>query len=202
MQAIELAFYFFSSIIVLSGALVVLSRNPVHSVLWLISTFFGTSGLFILLEAEYLALILMIVYVGAVAVLFMFVVMMLNINFSELKSGFTRYLPAGLLIGLVLLVELGLVFGDWRVLDADQVSLKLVEQSKEENTRQIGLVLYTDYIIYFQMAGLILLIAMIGAIILTHRKRKDVKRQNVLEQIYRDPKSSIDLKDIKPGQGL
>ena len=202
MQASEMIFYFFSSIIVLAALLVVMSRNPVHSVLWLILTFFGSSGLFILLGAEFLALILMIVYVGAVAVLFMFVVMMLNINFSELRSGFTRYLPVGLLIGLVLFVELNLVFSDWIPGNSFKPKIQSINDTDIENTKQLGLVLYTDFILYFQLAGIILLIAMIGAIVLTHQKKRSIKRQDILTQIYRDPKSAIELKDIKPGQGL
>ena len=202
MQASEMIFYFFSSIIVLAALLVVMSRNPVHSVLWLILAFFGSSGLFILLGAEFLALILMIVYVGAVAVLFMFVVMMLNINFSELRSGFTRYLPVGLLIGLVLFVELNLVFSDWIPDNSLKPRIQSMTDTNIENTKQLGLVLYTDFILYFQLAGIILLIAMIGAIVLTHQKKRSIKRQDILTQIYRDPKSAIELKDIKPGQGL
>ena len=150
MQASEMIFYFFSSIIVVAALLVVMSRNPVHSVLWLILTFFGSSGLFILLGAEFLALILMIVYVGAVAVLFMFVVMMLNINFSELRSGFTRYLPVGLLIGLVLFVELNLVFSDWIPDNSFKPKIQSINDNDIENTKQLGLVLYTDFILYFQ----------------------------------------------------
>ena len=202
MQASEMIFYFFSSITVLAALLVVMSRNPVHSVLWLILTFFGSSGLFILLGAEFLALILMIVYVGAVAVLFMFVVMMLNINFSELRSGFTRYLPVGLLIGLVLFVELNLVFSDWIPDNSFNPKMQNIIDNDIENTKQLGLVLYTDFILYFQLAGIILLIAMIGAIVLTHQKKRSIKRQDILTQIYRDPKRAIELKDIKPGQGL
>ena len=202
MQASEMIFYFFSSIIVLAALLVVMSRNPVHSVLWLILAFFGSSGLFILLGAEFLALILMIVYVGAVAVLFMFVVMMLNINFSELRSGFTRYLPVGLLIGLVLFVELNLVFSDWIPDNSLKPRIQSMTDTNIENTKQLGLVLYTDFILYFQLAGIILLIAMIGAIVLTHQKKRSIKRQDILTQIYRDPERAIELKDIKPGQGL
>ena len=202
MQAVDIIFYFFSCIIILSAFLVVISRNPIHSVLWLILTFFGTSGLFILLGAEFLALILMIVYVGAVAVLFMFVVMMLNINFNELRSGFTRYLPVGLLIGLVLFVELGLVFSDWSPAKLLKTNIQNVNDSEIENTKQLGYILYTDFILYFQLAGIILLIAMIGAIVLTHQRIKNVKRQDILKQIYRDPEKSIELKDLKPGQGL
>ena len=202
MQASEMAFYFFSVVIVVSAMLVVISRNPVHSVLWLIVTFFGSSGLFILLGAEFLALILMIVYVGAVAVLFMFVVMMLNINFDQLRSGFTRYLPVGLLIGLILFVELSLVFSDWVPANSYDSKIQNSTIGDVENTKQLGLVLYTDFVLYFQLAGIILLIAMIGAIVLTHQRKRNIKRQDILTQIYRDPEKAIELKDIKPGQGL
>lgn len=202
MQASEMAFYFFSVVIVVSAMLVVISRNPVHSVLWLIVTFFGSSGLFILLGAEFLALILMIVYVGAVAVLFMFVVMMLNINFNQLRSGFTRYLPVGLLIGLILFVELSLVFSDWVPANSYDSKIQNSTIGDVENTKQLGLVLYTDFVLYFQLAGIILLIAMIGAIVLTHQRKRNIKRQDILTQIYRDPEKAIELKDIKPGQGL
>lgn len=202
MVPLVLAYYFFAGITLISALMVVLSVNPVHSVLWLILTFFGASGLFIILGAEFLALILMIVYVGAVAVLFMFVVMMLNINFKEIKSRLTKYLPLGILVGLVLFVELGLIFGDF-VPELSSNGINLLKIDTEiENTKQLGLVLYTEFFIYFQLAGIVLLIAMIGAIVLTHQRRKDVKRQNILTQIYRDPNSSIELKDIKPGQGL
>ena len=202
MVASVTVFYFFSSVILISAIFVVISRNPVHSVLWLILTFFGSSGLFILLGAEFLALILMIVYVGAVAVLFMFVVMMLNINFSKIRSSYTKYLPIGLLLGGVLFVELRLVFTDWIPPEAFSQEITNSSESEIENTKQLGLVLYTDFILYFQLAGIILLIAMIGAIVLTHQRRREVKRQDVLEQIYRDSSRSIELKDIKPGQGL
>ena len=202
MEPFVLGFYFFSILTILPALMVVLSTNPVHSVLWLILTFFGASGLFILLGAEFLALILMIVYVGAVAVLFMFVVMMLNINFKEIKSKLTKYLPLGILVGLVLFVELGLIFGDFIPELKFNSNDDLVINPNIENTKQLGLVLYTDFFIYFQLAGIVLLIAMIGAIVLTHQRRKDVKRQDILAQIYKDPDSSIELKDIKPGQGL
>ncbi len=202
MHASEMIFYFFSFVIIVSAVLVVMSRNPVHSVLWLIATFFGSSGLFILLGAEFLALILLIVYVGAVAVLFMFVVMMLNINFDELRSGFTRYLPVGLVIGLILFVELSLIFGDWIPNNSYSSEIQDATSVSVENTKQLGLILYTDFILYFQMAGIILLIAMVGAIVLTHQRKRTVKRQDILTQIYRDPERSIELKDIKPGQGL
>tara|TARA_Y100001968_G_C19175060_1_gene627594 strand:- start:429 stop:827 length:399 start_codon:yes stop_codon:yes gene_type:complete len=132
----------------------------------------------------------------------MFVVMMLNINFKEIKTRLTKYLPLGVLIGLVLFVELGLIFGDFVPELSQQWNENLLINNEIENTRQLGLVLYTDFIIYFQMAGIVLLIAMIGAIVLTHQRRKEVKRQDILAQIYRDPDSSIELKDVKPGQGL
>ena len=202
MQASEMAFYFFSVVIVVSAILVVISRNPVHSVLWLIVTFFGSSGLFILLGAEFLALILMIVYVGAVAVLFMFVVMMLNINFDQLRSGFTRYLPVGLLIGLILFVELSLVFSDWVPANSYDYKIQNSTIGDIENTKQLGLVLYTDFVLYFQLAGIILLIAMIGAIVLTFRKRPGVKKQSYFSQISREKFDGVEKIDVESNKGV
>ncbi|HUF55654.1 MAG TPA: NADH-quinone oxidoreductase subunit J [Thermohalobaculum sp.] len=200
----ELAFWVFSTIAVAAALLVVLSRNPVHSVMWLILTFFSAAGLFILLGAEFVALLLVIVYVGAVAVLFLFVVMMLDVDFAALKGGLAHHLPIGALIGLVLLVELGLVFGHWTFAasasDARAVAVPL--DTEIANTAMLGLVLYDKYIYLFQAAGIILLIAMIGAIVLTLRHRTDIKRQNVLEQMYRDPKTSVELRDVKSGEGV
>jgi NADH-quinone oxidoreductase subunit J len=200
----ELAFWVFSSIAIVAALLVVLSRNPVHSVMWLILAFFSGAGLFILLGAEFVALLLVIVYVGAVAVLFLFVVMMLDVDFVALKRGLAHYLPIGALVGLVLLVELGLVFGHW-IFAEGAPSARAVAVPFEmdvHNTALLGSVLYDRYIYLFQAAGIILLIAMIGAIVLTLRHRTDIKRQNVLEQMYRDPKTSVELRDVKPGEGV
>jgi len=198
------AFYLFAIVTVISGVLVVMSRNPVHSVLWLILAFFSSAGLFVLLGAEFVALLLVIVYVGAVAVLFLFVVMMLDVDFSTLRGQMMTYLPMGLLIGVVLLVELGLVFGSWEFADTAQAARQAITPalSETQNTTALGLLIYDRYIYLFQAAGLILLVAMIGAIVLTMRHRPDVKRQDVLAQMYRDPAKAMELKDVKPGQGL
>lgn len=204
MTAIALAFYFFAIIGVTSALLVVVARNPVHSVLWLILAFFSTAGLFILMGAEFVAMLLVIVYVGAVAVLFLFVVMMLDVDFAELKGGIQRFMPLGLLIGLILLIELGLVFGHWQMADNADALLQspTPELSQAHNTIALGQLIYTDYIYLFQASGLILLVAMIGAIVLTLRHRTDIKRQNVVQQMHRDPAKAMELKDVKSGQGL
>jgi len=199
-----LAFYLFSAVAVIAGVLVVISRNPVHSVLWLILAFFSAAGLFVLLGAEFVAMLMVIVYVGAVAVLFLFVVMMLDVDFAELRGSMAQYLPLGMLIGVILLVELGLVFSQWGFAP-DHASLRAAVTpalSDVQNTEALGRLIYTQYIYLFQTAGLILLVAMIGAIVLTMRHRTNIKRQIILEQIYRDPAKSMDLKDVKPGQGL
>jgi len=201
MSVAAFAFYVFA-LTVLAGALfTVLSRNPVHSVLWLMTAFIGATGLFVLMGAEFLAMLLMIVYVGAVAVLFLFVVMMLDVDFAELRAGMVKFLPIALLIGVILLVELGMIFGTW--ITADGVTmLARPEVGELTNTTQLGLVVYDDYLLLFQLAGLILLVAMIGAIVLTLRHRKDIKRQNVVTQMQRDGNAAIKLVDVKPGQGL
>jgi NADH-quinone oxidoreductase subunit J len=187
-------FYIFAAVTVASGVLVISSRNPVHSVLWLILAFFNSAGLFILLGAEFLAMILVIVYVGAVAVLFLFVVMMLDINFAELRSGFMRYLPIGALIGFVLLAELILVFGHW-VIAPGVAALAAApvppEPAALTNTRALGNLLYTRYLFAFQAAGVILLVAMVGAIVLTLRERVGVRRQRIPEQIGRSRADSV-----------
>jgi NADH-quinone oxidoreductase subunit J len=198
------SFYLFALVTVIAGFLVVVSRNPVHSVLWLILAFFSSAGLFVLLGAEFVALLLVIVYVGAVAVLFLFVVMMLDVDFSTLRGSLAQYLPMGLLIGVVLLVELGLVFGNWTFADTAEAARAAVtpDMGEVQNTAALGALIYDKYIYLFQAAGLILLVAMIGAIVLTMRHRTDIKRQDILAQIYRDPAKSMELKDVKPGQGL
>ncbi len=197
------AFYFFAIVGVASGILVVFARSPVHSVLWLILAFFSASGLFVLLGAEFVAMIMLIVYVGAVAVLFLFVVMMLDVDFAELREGMAQLLPVGLLIAVVLLVQLGFAFGAWQVSDQAMGLRRAVAPApmQVDNTTALGMLLYTKYVLLFQMAGLVLLVAMIGAIVLTLRKRAWVKRQDVLKQMYRDPKAAVNLVDIKPGQG-
>jgi NADH-quinone oxidoreductase subunit J len=171
-------------------------------VLWLILAFLSSAGLFILVGAEFVALLLVIVYVGAVAVLFLFVVMMLDVDFAALKAGMARYLPVGLLIGLVILMQLGIAFGDW--VPSEGVAGRLAAAAPEDmhNTRALGVLLYDRYFLLFQLAGLILLVAMIGAIVLTLRHRTWIKRQDVLQQMWRDPAKAMELKDVKSGQGL
>ena len=194
-------FYVLALVVLTGGLFTVVSRNPVHSVLWLITAFVGATGLFVLLGAEFIAMLLMIVYVGAVAVLFLFVVMMLDVDFAELKAGMAQYLPVGLLIGVILLIELGLIFGTWATAEGVAVLAQPIV-GEVPNTEALGRVIYTEYLLLFQLAGLILLVAMIGAIVLTIRHRRDIKRQNVVEQMHRDPKAAIKMVDVKPGQGL
>lgn len=202
MTVAAFAFYAFALIAIASGFFVVMARNPVHSVLWLILAFLNAAGLFVLMGAEFVAMLLIIVYVGAVAVLFLFVVMMLDVDFAELKAGMAKYLPVGLLIGIVLIMELGLVFGTWQAADNAASLRAAVPAGETTNTVALGTLIYDDYIYLFQAAGLILLVAMIGAIVLTLRHRTDIKRQDVLAQMYRDPAKAMELKDVKPGQGL
>jgi NADH-quinone oxidoreductase subunit J len=202
MTVFSFAFYMFAVITVTAGLMVTLSRNPVHSVLWLILAFLSTSGLSVLLGAEFVAMLLVIVYVGAVAVLFLFVVMMLDIDFAALKGELARYMPLGLLIGVVLLMQVAIGVGVWTVADGAEGLRQAVAPTEIENTRALGMLMYDRYFLLFQLAGLILLVAMIGAILLTLRHRKDIKRQNVLQQMWRDPAKAMELKDVKPGQGL
>ena len=197
-----LCFYLFSITLVASAVLVIASRNPVHSVLFLILSFFNAAGLFVLMGAEFLAMILVIVYVGAVAVLFLFVVMMLDVDFAELRTGFMRYLPIGSLVGLILLGELALVGGAWsfapEAASASQVPIP--DPKQIPNTHALGLVLYTDYAFLFQVAGLVLLVAMIGAIVLTHRQRAGVRRQVISQQVGRSRAESISVVKV-PSRG-
>lgn len=202
MSVAAFAFYLFAAGVLGGGLFTVLSRNPVHSVLFLILAFSSAAGLFVLLGAEFIAMLLMIVYVGAVAVLFLFVVMMLDVDFAALKAGMAQYLPAALAIGIVLLMALGLAYGNWTVAPSAQEARAAVTPEGVENTAALGLVVYEQYFLIFQLAGLILFVAMIGAIVLTLRHREGIKRQNVLEQMSRDPASAIEMKDIRPGQGL
>ena len=200
-----LAFYVFAAIAIVSGAMVIAARNPVHSVLFLILTFFNAAGLFVLMGAEFLAMILVVVYVGAVAVMFMFVVMMLDINFAELRHGFLRYLPIGGLIGLILLVELLTILGGWQLAPNAPLTEAVAiapPPSEVTNTHALGQLLYTHYIYLFQAAGMILLIAMIGAIVLTHRRRPGVRRQDIGRQIARRPADTIEIRKIPTGKGL
>ncbi|WP_323042112.1 NADH-quinone oxidoreductase subunit J [Gemmobacter sp.] len=204
MTVADLAFYAFAIVTVTAGLLVTVSRNPVHSVLWLILTFFSAAGLFVLLGAEFVAMLLVIVYVGAVAVLFLFVVMMLDVDFAELKGEMARTMPLALLVGLVLLMQFALAFGAWHQAEGALGLRQAVTPAMTDihNTKALGLLIYDQYILLFQVAGLILLVAMIGAIALTLRHRTNVKRQNVLQQMWRDPAKTMELKDVKPGQGL
>ncbi|MGC6391104.1 MAG: NADH-quinone oxidoreductase subunit J [Alphaproteobacteria bacterium] len=194
-----IAFYIIAFITVLSAFLVIAARNPVHSVLFLILAFFSSAGLFLLLGAEFLAMILMIVYVGAVAVLFLFVVMMLDVDFAQLRQGFLSYLPLGALIALALIGEILVAVTGRELSGASSISNQSVELS---NTALIGQVLYTEHVLVFQLSGLILLVAMVGAIVLTLRHRDGVKRQNVAQQVSRRRELAMELKDKQPGQGL
>ena len=202
MSIAALAFYLFAASALAGGFFTVVSRNPVHSVLWLILAFLSAAGLFVLLGAEFVAMLLIIVYVGAVAVLFLFVVMMLDVDFAELKAEMTKYMPLALLIGVVILMQLGLAYGAWETADGATAARTAIAPEGVENTAALGLLIYDRYFLIFQLSGLILLVAMIGAIVLTLRHRKDVKRQNVLAQMWRDPAKAMELKDVKPGQGL
>jgi len=204
MGVAAIAFYVFAIVAVAAGLMMTLARNPVHSVLWLILTFFSVAGLFVLVGAEFVAMLMMIVYVGAVAVLFLFVVMMLDVDFAALKSGASEYLSFGVLVGVVLLAELLLGVAAWKFNDAALIARKAVAPTPGDvsNTIALGRLIYSDYIHLFQTAGLILLVAMIGAIVLTLRKREGIKRQDVLAQIYRTREQSVALKDVKPGQGV
>ena len=195
-----IAFYFFSAILIASAVMVIAARNPVHSVLFLILSFFNAAGLFVLLGAEFLGMILIVVYVGAVAVLFLFVVMMLDVDFSELKRGSLQYLPFGALIGLILVAELVMAGSVWAVKPAMGV-LAHATPAGVTNTEALGRILYTDYIYYFQIAGLVLLVAMIGAIVLTLRSRPGVRRQVISVQNARTAAMAVDMHDLTPGAG-
>jgi NADH-quinone oxidoreductase subunit J len=202
MTVANLFFYLFSVVAIASAVMVISSRNPVHSVLFLILTFFNAAGLFILMGAEFLALILVVVYVGAVAVLFLFVVMMLDVDFTELRQGALSYLPIGGAIGMILLVELLLVLGSWHFAGSAGKIAEPITAGGVTNTEALGQILYTKYFFYFQVAGLVLLVAMIGAIVLTLRHKPGVRRQNVSDQVARNPATAIEVRHVKPGQGI
>ncbi len=204
MSVVNAFFYIFAATLILSSFLVITSRNPVYSVIFLIMAFFNAAGLFILLHAEFLAMILVIVYVGAVAVLFLFVVMMLDIDFAELRSGYMKYLPVGVLFGLGLFAELALLFKAWTLPANIQknIASPIPTDGNITNTEAIGRVLYTDYVLFFQTAGLILLVAMIGAIILTLHHKKNVKRQNIADQVGRRRDESVEMVKVESGKGL
>jgi NADH-quinone oxidoreductase subunit J len=199
-----LFFYLFAGVCVASAVMVIASKNPVHSVLFLILAFVNASGLFVLMGAEFLAMILVVVYVGAVAVLFLFVVMMLDVDFAELRQGFLQYLPIGALVGVIFLAELLLVVGAWTIGPglAEAITAPIPPIASVSNTEALGLVLYTRYVYFFQAAGLVLLVAMIGAIVLTLRHKEKVKRQNATEQMARTKETAIEIVKVRPGQGL
>ncbi|TYR35174.1 NADH-quinone oxidoreductase subunit J [Mesorhizobium microcysteis] len=197
-------FYLFAFIAVAAAFMVIAARNPVHSVLYLILTFFNAAALFLLTGAEFLAMILLVVYVGAVAVLFLFVVMMLDVDFAELKHGALQYAPIGALVGLILAAELIIVVGGYTFAPelATSVAQPTPALSERHNTQALGDILYTDYIYFFQIAGLVLLVAMIGAIVLTLRHKPNVKRQDIGEQVRRVPQTSIEVKKVETGKGI
>jgi NADH-quinone oxidoreductase subunit J len=197
-----LFFYLFAGVCVASAVLVIVSRNPVHSVLYLILAFVNASGLFVLMGAEFLGMMLIVVYVGAVAVLFLFVIMMLDVDFVELREGFLEYLPIGLVIGGIFLVELLLVAGGWVINPGTVKQITAAIPTNVSNTEALGLVLYTKYIHYFQIAGMVLLVAMIGAIVLTLRHKVKVKRQDINVQNARTPELAMAVRKVSSGQGL
>ena len=197
-----LFFYLFAGMCIASAVMVIAAKNPVHSVLYLILAFVNASGLFVMMGAEFLAMILIVVYVGAVAVLFLFVVMMLDVDFTELKQGALQYLPIGMLIGGIFLAELLLVVGAWVIGPGVQQAITAPISTTVSNTEAIGLVLYTQYVYFFQASGMILLVAMIGAIVLTLRHKERVRRQSIAEQVARTPAMSIEVVKVRSGQGL
>jgi NADH-quinone oxidoreductase subunit J len=197
-------FYLFAAVCVASAFMVIAARNPVHSVLFLILAFVNAAGLFVLMGAEFLAMILVVVYVGAVAVLFLFVVMMLDVDFAPLRQGFLQYLPFGMVIGGIFLAELLFIVGAWTI--GPNVPTAIVSPipplDQISNTEAIGLVLYTRYVYFFELAGLVLLVAMVGAIVLTLHHRVRVRRQNIAAQVARTPKTAIEIRTVRPGQGV
>jgi NADH-quinone oxidoreductase subunit J len=197
-----LFFYLFAGVVVASAVMVIASRNPVHAVLFLILAFVNASGLFVLMGAEFLAMLLIVVYVGAVAVLFLFVIMMLDVDFAQLREGFIEYLPFGLLIGVIFLAELLLVVGGWVINPNVSKSITAAIPAGISNTEALGLVLYTKYIHYFQLSAMVLLVAMIGAIVLTLRHKATVKRQDINVQNARTPALAMDVRKVAVGQGL
>ena len=202
-----LAFYLFAAVTVAAAFMVIVARNPVHSVLFLILTFFNAAGLFVLIGAEFLAMILVVVYVGAVAVLFLFVVMMIDIDFVELRQGFLQYVPIGAVIGLILVAELILVIGansagGGATAAGSVLSSSFPPVSDVSNADALGLLIYTEYAYLFEAAGMVLLVAMIGAIVLTLRQRPGVRKQNISAQVSRRREDAVELRDVKPGQGI
>jgi NADH-quinone oxidoreductase subunit J len=204
MVVASLFFYLFAGTCVASGVMVIAARNPVHSVLFLILAFVSSAGLFVLMGAEFLAMILIVVYVGAVAVLFLFVVMMLDVDFAELRQGSLSYLPIGIVVGIIFLVELLLVVAVWAIGTQvpGAITAPIPPLDAVSNTEALGRVLYTRYIYYFQAAGVILLVAMIGAIVLTLHHKPGVRRQKAADQIARTPRTAIEIRQVRPGQGI
>jgi NADH-quinone oxidoreductase subunit J len=202
MLAHALVFYFFSFITIASSLMVISAKNTVHAVFFLILDFVSISCLFIMMGAEYLGMLTLIVYVGAVAVLFLFVVMMLNVNFKNLRTGFLSYLPFGTLIGVVMLTEIGLMIGTWKYKDSFIKTSEIKVSKNLSNTEALGNVLYTDFVHYFQISGLILLVAMVGAILLTFRKKDNLKRQDITKQVSREREDGVSLKEVASFKGV
>ncbi|TAL04860.1 MAG: NADH-quinone oxidoreductase subunit J [Rhodospirillaceae bacterium] len=200
----SLAFYLFSFMAIIGALNVIFQRNPVHSVLWLIFTFFNAAGLFVLLGAEFVAMILVVVYVGAVAVLFLFVVMMLDVNVAMLREGFLRYMPVGAVIGIVLLVELAVVMGGWAFAPSAHLlsAAPTPDMAQVSNTQALGALLYTKYVYLFQVSGIILLVAMIGSIVLTLRRRPDSRKQVIADQVARRAEDTLEVVKVQTGQGV
>lgn len=198
---VELVFYFFAFLMIFSGLMVISLKNPVHSVLFLIFAFFNAAGLFILLGAEFIAMTLVIVYVGAVAVLFLFVVMMLNINIAEMRQGFLKNLPLGVALGALMFIQINYALSLSESIFAERVSAGKID-SNITNTEALGKILYTDYFLIFQASGIILLVAMIGAIVLTLTHSKDVRRQSIEKQISRRREDSVALMTVRSGEGI
>jgi len=202
MLAHALVFYFFSFITIASSLMVISAKNTVHAVFFLILDFVSISCLFIMMGAEYLGMLTLIVYVGAVAVLFLFVVMMLNVNFKNLRTGFLSYLPFGTLIGVVMLTEIGLMIGTWKYKDSFIKTSEIKISKNLSNTEALGNVLYTDFVHYFQISGLILLVAMVGAILLTFRKKDNLKRQDITKQVSREREDGVSLEEVESFKGV
>ncbi len=207
----SLAFYVFAGATIGAGLGVILARNPVHSVLFLITAFISVAGLFVLMGAEYLAMLLVVVYVGAVAVLFLFVVMMLDVDFEELKKGFADYIPLAVILGVVLIVEIGFTVAAWRFTDSAELARQhpsptagqvVTDPTGPNNVESLGLILYTDYIHFFQIAGMILLVAMIGAILLTFRERVGIRKQDVTSQVGRKRAEGVEVVSVPTGKGI
>jgi len=200
----DLFFYLFSALTIGSAVMVISARNPVHAVMFLILAFINAAGLFLLLGAEFLAMLLIIVYVGAVAVLFLFVVMMLDVDFAELRAGYMKYFPVGALVGFIVLAELIALFGAWKTDGSVSIApaAPIPDAAIVTNTEALGLVLYTEYIYYFEAVGIILLTAMVGAIVLTFRHNDRAKRQNIGDQVARTPETSIEIKKVETGKGI